>query len=72
MPEINGLELCQILRHDPHWQRLPILFLSASTNPLSQQEAFRFGADDYLCKPIMGGELAQRIRHRLARIHSVT
>lgn len=29
MPEINGFELCQALRRDPHWQRLPILFLSA-------------------------------------------
>ena len=68
MPKINGLELCQILRSDPQWQRLPILFLSASKDSISQQEAFKVGADDYLCKPIMGGELAQRIRHRLARL----
>jgi DNA-binding response OmpR family regulator len=68
MPEINGLELCQVLRSDPHWQRLPILFLSVSNDPTSQQAAFNAGADDYLCKPIMGSELAQRIRHRLARL----
>jgi DNA-binding response OmpR family regulator len=68
MPEINGLELCQVLRSDPQWQRLPILFLSASTDSIDQQEAFKVGADDYLCKPMMGGELAQRIRHRLARL----
>ena len=68
MPEIDGLELCQVLRSDPQWQRLPILFLSASKDSISQQEAFKVGADDYLCKPIMGGELAQRIRHRLARL----
>jgi DNA-binding response OmpR family regulator len=70
MPEINGLELCQVLRSDPQWQRLPILFLSASKDSISQQEAFKVGADDYLCKPIMGGELAQRIRHRLARFQA--
>ncbi len=68
MPEINGLELCQVLRSDPQWQRLPILFLSASKDTIAQQVAFKVGADDYLCKPIMGGELAQRIRHRLARL----
>ncbi len=68
MPEINGLELCQVLRSDPQWQRLPILFLSASKDSISQQEAFKVGADDYLCKPMMGGEIAQRIRHRLARL----
>ncbi len=68
MPEINGLELCQVLRSDPQWQRLPILFLSASKDSIAQQEAFKVGADDYLSKPIMGGELAGRIRHRLARL----
>jgi DNA-binding response OmpR family regulator/HPt (histidine-containing phosphotransfer) domain-containing protein len=72
MPEINGLELCQVLRSDPLWQRLPILFLSAANDPIVQQEAFSVGADDYLCKPMMGGELAWRIHHRLARIHAVT
>jgi DNA-binding response OmpR family regulator/HPt (histidine-containing phosphotransfer) domain-containing protein len=68
MPEINGLELCQVLRSDPHWQRLPILFLSVSNDPVSQQAAFNVGADDYLCKPMMVSEIAQRIRHRLARL----
>jgi DNA-binding response OmpR family regulator/HPt (histidine-containing phosphotransfer) domain-containing protein len=72
MPEINGLELCQVLRSDPLWQRLPILFLSAANDATIQQEAFSVGADDYLCKPVMGGELAWRIRHRLARIHAAT
>jgi DNA-binding response OmpR family regulator/HPt (histidine-containing phosphotransfer) domain-containing protein len=69
MPEINGFELCQVLRSDPHWRHLPILFLTATNDPIAQQEAFKVGADDYLCKPIGGGELAQRIRHRLARLH---
>jgi DNA-binding response OmpR family regulator len=68
MPAINGFELCQVLRSDPRWQRLPILFLTVSNDPMSQQAAFSVGADDYLCKPVMGGELAQRIRHRLARL----
>jgi DNA-binding response OmpR family regulator/HPt (histidine-containing phosphotransfer) domain-containing protein len=72
MPEINGLELCQVLRSDPLWQRLPILFLSAANDAMIQQEAFSVGADDYLCKPMMGGEIAWRIRHRLARIHAAT
>jgi DNA-binding response OmpR family regulator/HPt (histidine-containing phosphotransfer) domain-containing protein len=72
MPEINGLELCQVLRSDPLWQRLPILFLSAATDPTIQQEAFSVGADDYLCKPMMGGELAWRIHHRLARLQAAT
>lgn len=70
MPEINGFELCQILRSDPQWQRLPVLFLSVLTDSASQQQAFSVGADDYLCKPLMGGELANRILNRLERVRA--
>jgi len=70
MPEVNGFELCQILRSDPHWQRLPVLFLSVLTDSTSQQQAFTVGADDYLCKPLMGGELASRILSRLRRVRA--
>jgi PleD family two-component response regulator len=70
MPQINGFELCQILRSDPHWQRLPVVFLSSLTDTTSQQQAFIVGADDYLCKPVMGRALAQRILNRLQRIRA--
>ncbi|MEA5568898.1 response regulator [Anabaena sp. UHCC 0399] len=68
MPQINGFELCQILRSDPNWQRLPVLFLSVLTDSASQNQAFTVGADDYLCKPVMGVELANRILRRLQRV----
>jgi DNA-binding response OmpR family regulator len=32
MPEFNGIELCQVVRNDPNWSDLPILFLSAHTD----------------------------------------
>ncbi len=70
IPEINGFELCQILRSDPQWQRLPVLFLSVLTDSTHQQQAFSAGADDYLCKPLMGSELASRILSRLQRVRA--
>jgi DNA-binding response OmpR family regulator len=70
MPDISSLELCQILRSDLRWQHLPILILSADQDPKSQHQAFLAGADDYLVKPILDSELAQRIRHRLARLRA--
>ncbi|MBW4658637.1 MAG: response regulator [Drouetiella hepatica Uher 2000/2452] len=70
MPQVNGFELCQILRSDPDWQRLPVLFLSVLTDAASQNQAFTVGADDYLCKPIMGVELANRILRRLQRVRA--
>jgi DNA-binding response OmpR family regulator len=72
MPEINGFELCQVLRSDPHWQRLPVLFLSALTDSKTQNQAFTVGADDYLCKPVMGVDLAKRILNRLQRLRAWT
>lgn len=68
MPQINGFELCQILRSDPHWQRLPVLFLSVLTGSEITNQAFTVGADDYLCKPVKGVELANRILRRLQRV----
>lgn len=70
MPEINGFELCQVLRSDPHWQRLPVLFLSVLNDSASQHQAFTLGADDYLCKPVMGVTLANRILSRLHRMRA--
>ena len=68
MPQINGFELCQSLRSDPNWQRLPVLFLSVMTDANTQNLAFNVGADDYLCKPILGIDLANRIHSRLQRV----
>lgn len=71
IPEIDGFELCQIVRHDPQWQALPILFLSILNDLESQQLAFAAGADDYLFKPVGMGELAHRICSRLQRVRAV-
>jgi DNA-binding response OmpR family regulator/HPt (histidine-containing phosphotransfer) domain-containing protein len=68
MPQINGLELCQMLRSKPHWQKIPVMFLSMFADSKTQHDAFAVGADDYLCKPISTQDLSDRIHHRLQRI----
>ncbi|MEM8676475.1 MAG: response regulator [Cyanobacteria bacterium P01_G01_bin.67] len=67
MPDINGIELCQILRSDRQWQHLPVLFLSVHQDEKTQYQAFATGADDYVCKPVTGSILANRILNRLRR-----
>ncbi|MGD1917456.1 MAG: response regulator [Pleurocapsa sp.] len=67
MPQINGIELCQILRSDRRWQHLPILFLSVHQDQKTQDRAFNIGADDYICKPVAGSILANRILNRWRR-----
>jgi PleD family two-component response regulator len=70
MPAIDGFELCQVLRSDPQWQKLPVLFVSALSDPNTQNQAFRVGADDYICKPLIGEDLASRIFNRLQRVRA--
>jgi PleD family two-component response regulator len=70
MPQINGFELCQVVRSDPRWQQLPVLFLSVLRDANTQNRAFSLGADDYLCKPVMGVDLANRILNRLQRVRA--
>ena len=70
MPDINGIELCQIIRSDRHWQHLPVLFLSVHQDEKTQVLAFNMGADDYISKPVTGSILANRILNRLRRSRS--
>ncbi|MEO0947089.1 MAG: response regulator, partial [Cyanobacteria bacterium J06641_5] len=67
MPHINGIELCQIVRNDVQWGSLPVLFLTARADADTKQAVFAAGADDYLCKPIVGPEVVARISNRLER-----
>jgi diguanylate cyclase (GGDEF)-like protein len=68
MPEINGLELCQVVRSDSNWGGLPILFLTAHTDATTIHRVFTVGADDFVSKPIVGPELITRIINRLDRM----
>jgi diguanylate cyclase (GGDEF)-like protein len=67
MPHFTGIYLCNVLRNDPHWSRLPILFLSAYGNADTIHQAFAYGADDFISKPVVGPELVARIINRLER-----
>jgi DNA-binding response OmpR family regulator/HPt (histidine-containing phosphotransfer) domain-containing protein len=67
MPQINGIELCQVVRNDAHWADLPILFLTAHTDHDTVNQVFAVGADDFVSKPIVGPELVTRIINRLER-----
>ncbi len=68
MPYLNGLELCQIVRNDTRTCGLPILFLTASTDPQLVHQVFAVGGDDFVAKPIIGPEVVTRIINRLERI----
>jgi DNA-binding response OmpR family regulator len=65
MPGFNGIELCQVVRHDSKWGNLPILFLTAHQEADMIVQAFAAGGDDYIRKPILEPELVARVLNRL-------
>ncbi|MEC4893895.1 MAG: response regulator [Oscillatoria sp. PMC 1051.18] len=67
MPDIDGLELCQVVRGDRTWHGIPILFLSAHRSREVINQIYEAGADDYIAKPIVEPELVARIFNRLER-----
>jgi diguanylate cyclase (GGDEF)-like protein len=67
MPGLNGIELCRVLRNDPRWAALPVLFLTSHTEPSMVTSMFESGADDFVAKPVIGPELLARVRNRLER-----
>lgn len=67
MPNVSGIELCQVIRNDPHCSGLPILFLTAHKDAKTRHQVFAAGADDYVSKPILEAELVTRILNRLER-----
>lgn len=67
MPYLNGIELCKVIRNDPHWSELPIVFLTVHKDAEAVNQVFTVGADDFVSKPIVGPELVTRIVNRLER-----
>ena len=67
MPDLSGIDLCQVVRNDPRWSDLPVLFLSARTDSQTVHQVFTAGADDYVNKPIVGPELVARVLNRWER-----
>lgn len=67
MPQVSGLDLCQVIRQDAAWEDVPILVVTAHTDAESLQQAFAAGADDFISKPVLGPELVTRVLSRIER-----
>lgn len=65
MPDIDGIDICQLLRADPRWRNLPILFLTVHAAETTRGRAFRLGGDDFINKSVATSELAARILNQI-------
>jgi sigma-B regulation protein RsbU (phosphoserine phosphatase) len=65
MPEMNGYEVCELLKADDRLKAIPVIFISALTEQLDKVKAFAFGGVDYITKPFQMEELHARVETHL-------
>ncbi len=71
MPGVGGLEACRMIKALTEDGFVPVILLTARTDPESRVEGLRIGADDYVCKPFDERELCARVDAmlRIKRMH---
>jgi len=67
MPEVDGIEVCDLLRADPQFQETLIIFLTARNESFTQVTALETGGDDFINKPIKPNVFKSRIKALLRR-----
>lgn len=65
MPQINGYQMCEMLKKNPVTRNVPVIFISAENNIDERVKAFEAGAVDFMCKPVDYSEVSIRINTHL-------
>src|SRR5512134_3752232 len=65
LPNIDGREVCRILRRE---SAVPIIMLTALSEEIDQVTGLEIGADDYITKPFSPRALVARVRSLLRRV----
>ena len=60
MPKMDGFEVCKAVKTNPDLHHIRIVMVSAKTDQASRYRAQRLGADDFINKPILPGEILRR------------
>ena len=68
MPEMDGMEVCRLLRENPATTRIPIVLVTAHAGDAPRLEAIRAGVNDFLTKPFSSVELKARVNNLLLTV----
>ncbi|MEZ9233346.1 HD domain-containing phosphohydrolase [Vibrio amylolyticus] len=66
MPEVDGYQVCETLKSQPHTAHIPIIFVTAKISPSDEIKGLSLGAVDYITKPITPAVALQRVQTQLA------
>ncbi|AIS52695.1 alkaline phosphatase synthesis transcriptional regulatory protein PhoP [Thermoanaerobacter kivui] len=67
LPDVDGLEICKILKRSEDTKNIPIIMLTAKSEEFDKVLGLELGADDYITKPFSVRELLARIKAVLRR-----
>jgi two-component system phosphate regulon response regulator PhoB len=67
LPEMNGLEVCKVLKREAATSRIPVIMLTAKAEEVDRIVGLELGADDYVTKPFSPRELVLRVKSVLRR-----
>ncbi len=65
MPEMDGFEVCRILKNDEKTRGIPVIFLTASQDKLNEEKGLIIGAVDYITKPFQEPVIKARVETHL-------
>ncbi|MGI9415959.1 MAG: PleD family two-component system response regulator [Hyphomicrobiales bacterium] len=71
MPGMDGFEVCQRLKSNPHTQHIPVIMVTALDQPQDRVKGLEAGADDFLTKPVSDVALFSRVKS-LVRLKMLT
>jgi len=66
LPDLDGYEVCRLMKADPLSRHIPVLFVSALSAVEEKVKAFDSGAADYITKPFLIPEIQARVKAHLA------
>ncbi|MBD2500701.1 response regulator transcription factor [Anabaena azotica] len=72
MPQVSGMQFLKLLREDPRFESLPVVFLTARGMSGDRIEGYQAGCDAYLPKPFNPDELVAIVENLLLRRTIVT
>ena len=69
LPRIDGYEVCEIVRLDPRYRDIKIIFITAKGREVEIAKGLALGADAYITKPFSNTDLVAKVKELLANNH---
>ena len=66
MPEMDGYEVCRQLKENERTRDIPVIFVTALSEPIDEARGFELGAADYITKPVRPQIVLSRVKTHLA------